>query len=224
MLEETHWEKAAKTRMGKYLTSIETDFISSFVDLSKVRLIVDVGAEAGRFSLLAASGNVEVVSLDIDAYSLRRLKNKHKDSIVIQADARHLPLKSGLFDAVFMIEVIDYIPESLTAINECSRILKPASPFILSFGNQSSLKAKIKGLRGKSYMHSYRKIMQDMKQSELTIVGKKGYSWLPFGRTSESSLVSLLASAEKVLGLHRIPSWSPWVLISAKSSPANYTV
>ena len=136
MLEETHWEKAAKTRMGKYLTSIETDFISSFVDLSKVRLIVDVGAEAGRFSLLAASGKVEVVSLDIDAYSLHRLKNKHKDAMVIQADARYLPLQSGLFDAVVMIEVIDYILESLNAITECSRILKPASPFILSFGNQ----------------------------------------------------------------------------------------
>jgi ubiquinone/menaquinone biosynthesis C-methylase UbiE len=224
MLEETHWEKAAKTRMGKYLTSIETDFISSFVDLSKVRLIVDVGAEAGRFSLLAASGKVEVVSLDIDAYSLHRLKNKHKDAMVIQADARYLPLQSGLFDAVFMIEVIDYILESLNAITECSRILKPASPFILSFGNQSSLKAKLRGLRGKSYMHSYREIINDVKKAGLTIVGKKGYSWLPFGRTSENGLVSLLASAEKVLGLRRIPSWSPWVLISAKSSPANYTV
>jgi hypothetical protein len=28
--EETRWEKAAKTRMGKYLTWVETDFIRIF--------------------------------------------------------------------------------------------------------------------------------------------------------------------------------------------------
>jgi ubiquinone/menaquinone biosynthesis C-methylase UbiE len=165
MLEETLWEKAAKTRMGKYLTRVETDFISNFVDLSKMRLVVDVGAEAGRFSLLAANSNVTVVGVDIDLYSLRRLKQKNKEVTVIQADARNLPLRGDLFDAVFMIEVIDYIPESSNAINECARILKPGSPLILSFGNQSSLKAKLRGLRGKSYMHSYSDMMRGLQKA-----------------------------------------------------------
>ena len=223
MLEETHWEKAAKTRMGKYLTRIETDFISKFVDLSKLNLVVDVGAEAGRFSLLAANKKVSVVGVDIDLYSLRRLKQKNKDVTVIQADARKLPLKDGLFNALFMIEVIDYIPESDAVLSECSRILKPDSPIVFSFGNQSSFKAKLKGIRGKSYMHSYKTIMHSMQAVGLTITGKVGYSWLPFGRTSENSLVNLFAGVEKIFGLRKVPSLSPWVIISAKSSPANYT-
>lgn len=219
MLEETHWEKAAKTCMGKYLTRIETDFISNFVDLSKMRLVVDVGAEAGRFSLLAANSNVTVVGVDIDLYSLRRLKQKNKEVTVIQADARNLPLRGDLFDAVFMIEVIDYIPESSNAIHECARILKPSSPLILSFGNQSSLKAKLRGLRGKSYMHSYSDMMRGLQKARLTVTGKTGYSWLPFGRTSESRLVPLLAGVEKIIGLRRISRWSPWVIVSAKKFP-----
>jgi hypothetical protein len=55
--EETHWEKTAKTRMGKYLTRVETDFIFNSVDPAKMHTIMDVGAEAGRFSLLAADKN-----------------------------------------------------------------------------------------------------------------------------------------------------------------------
>ena len=58
---ETHWEFAAKTKMGKYLTNLETDFISKSIDLSRANItIMDVGAEAGRFSLLAANNKANV--------------------------------------------------------------------------------------------------------------------------------------------------------------------
>ena len=70
-----------------------------------------MGAEAGRFSLLAAKSNISVIGIDIDSYSLRRLKQKNKDVTVIQADARKTPFRNSSFDAVFMIEVLDYIPQ-----------------------------------------------------------------------------------------------------------------
>ena len=66
--EETHWEKAAKTRMGKYLAKIETDFIRSSINLSLVQKIMDVGAEAGRFSQLSKENEKSVVSINIDSY------------------------------------------------------------------------------------------------------------------------------------------------------------
>lgn len=216
LFDETHWEKAAKTRMGQYLTHVETDFISSFVDASS-GLIVDVGAETGRFSLPAANKDITVVSIDIDQQSLRRLNHKHKNIDVILADARKIPLTAHTVDAVFMVEVLDYIPESLEAVRECSRILKPCSPFILSFGNQSSLKAKLKSLRGKTYQHSYSAIRSCLLQAEFTITAATGYSWLPFGRISENRLVPFFASVEKLLGLRKVPRWSPWVILCARS-------
>jgi ubiquinone/menaquinone biosynthesis C-methylase UbiE len=216
---ETHWEKAAKTRMGKYLTQIEANFILNSIDISKVNLIVDVGAEAGRFSEMAANDKVAVVGIDIDAYSLRRLKLRNKDISVIQADARKMPFRSDLFDAVFMIEVLDYIPELNETLGECNRILKPESAFILSFGNSSSIKAKLRELKGKTYTHSFKKVMNSLADVGFKVESKKGYSWLPFGRMSQSKLLPLIASLERIIGLRRIPSLSPWVILHARKSP-----
>ncbi len=218
LLEETHWEKAAKTRMGKYLTRVETDFILKSIDTSKASLIVDVGAEAGRFSLLSATSNISVIGIDIDSYSLRRLKQKNKEVPVIQADARKTPFRNSSFDAVFMIEVLDYIPQLEEALSESLRILKTDASVVLSFGNQSSIKAKFRGLRGKSYLHSYPNVAQCLTKMGFKLNAQLGYSWLPFGRTSQSRLVPISAWAEKTFRLRRILRLSPWVILQAKKS------
>lgn len=211
---ETHWEKAAKTKMGKYLTKLETGFISKSVVLDKENLtVMDVGAEAGRFSLLAASHRATVVSIDVDSYALKRLKLKEKQVYPILADARKLPLKEGIFDVVFMIEVLDYISELQEALAECKRTLKPNASSILSFGNRSSLKAKLKSMQGKSYRHNYREVTQCLSEVGFKIKRKTGYSWLPFGRTSQNGLVPILAGIERFIGLRRVVRFSPWIII-----------
>ena len=135
---ETHWEFAPKIRMGKYLTNLETDFICKSIDLSQDNItVMDVGAEAGRFSLLAANSKATVVCVDVNSYALKRLKLKNREVNIIQADDRHLPLKDEVFDVDFMIEVLDYIPELEQALTECKRTLKPNASCILSFGNKS---------------------------------------------------------------------------------------
>jgi ubiquinone/menaquinone biosynthesis C-methylase UbiE len=216
--EETHWEKAAKTRMGKYLTRAETDFILNSVDPSQMHTVMDVGAEAGRFSLLVTDTNATVIGIDIDSYGLKRLKLKTKHVNVIQADARKIPLKDETFDAIFMIEVLDYIPEAEEALRECHRTLKSNAPLFLSFGNKSSLKSRLRELRGKSYRHSYGRVMRFLLKTGFAVRRKMGYSWLPLGRTSESRLVPFLVAIEKLFALRRIPSLSPWVIVHAVKS------
>jgi ubiquinone/menaquinone biosynthesis C-methylase UbiE len=213
--EDTHWEKAAKTRMGKYLTRLETNFITKRINFEKTRLIVDIGSEAGRFSMINANSPITVVAIDLDSYSLHRLKKKNNNVQIIQADARRIPVKDGLFDAVLMIEVLDYISELEYAIAECNRILKSGAPYILSFGNRSSLKAKLKSFRKKPYTHSYGIVRDTLRKAGFSIDSKLGYSWLPVGRISESRFVPLYAGLERAFGLRRLPSISPWVLIEA---------
>ncbi|MGD6934927.1 MAG: class I SAM-dependent methyltransferase [Candidatus Bathyarchaeia archaeon] len=209
----THWEMAAKTRMGKYLTKTEMDFIFKAVDFSKTRLVLDVGAESGRISLYALNTKTSVVSIDIDCLSLRRLKQRTKQANIIAADARKLPFKNEVFDAAFMIEVLDYIPELEVALNDCNRTLKHDSNCVLSFGNKSSFKAKLKGLKGKSYMHSYKNVVQALPKTGFTCKARLGYNWLPFGRVSENALVPVLAWIERCFGLRKLCRYSPWVIM-----------
>jgi len=97
--------------MGKYLTQMETRFIHNSVNLSRANAIMDIGAEAGRFSQVSTAKEATLVSLDINSYGLKRLQLKTKQVNVIQADARKIPLKDETFDTIFMIETLDYIPE-----------------------------------------------------------------------------------------------------------------
>jgi ubiquinone/menaquinone biosynthesis C-methylase UbiE len=216
--EETHWEKAAKTCMGKYLTRIETNFIFKSITPSQTCTIMDVGTEAGRFSSIASDKNAVVIGIDIDSYGLKRLKLKTKNVTLIQADARKIPLKDRTFDAIFMIEVLDYISNLDEAFAECHRTLKSNSTLIVSFGNKRSLKSQLRKLRGKSYRHSYNRVMQSLSKTGFSVVRKMGYSWLPFGRTSESRFIPFLAMLEKIFALRRIPSLSPWVIVHSVKS------
>ncbi|MCL2289040.1 MAG: class I SAM-dependent methyltransferase [Candidatus Bathyarchaeota archaeon] len=212
-MQETHWEMAEKTRMGKYLTEVETVFIKKNVDFSKTALVLDVGAESGRISLIALNTKTNVVSIDIDMFSLRRLRKRTKQAYVVAADARYLPFRRDVFDAVFLIEVLDYIPELDVALSDCSRVLKPDSGCILSFGNRSSFKGKLKSLRSKPYLHSFKGVMQSLPASGLIYRSSLGFNWLLFGRTSQNYLIPILAWFEQTLGLRRLRRYGPWVIV-----------
>ncbi len=205
---------AAQTKMGKYLTDLETEFISHAIDLSRQNLtVLDVGAEAGRFSVFAAKSQTTVVSIDLDSYALGRLHAKNRDVHPIVADARCLPLKDCAFDVVFMVEVLDYVAELEQALADCKRTLKANASCIISFGNKSSVKAKIKALQGKPYRHSYGEVVGCLSKTGFTTHSKLGYSWMLLGRTSQNPLVPVLAGLEGVFGFRRIVKFSPWVII-----------
>jgi ubiquinone/menaquinone biosynthesis C-methylase UbiE len=213
-LEETYWEKKNRTKMGIYITNIETQFIFDSKSLKEEGLAVDVGSGAGRFSLLLARF-MSVVAVDLDLHALKRLKFKNKNVNVILADARFMPLKHGVVDNILMIELLDCVKESELIMSECSRILKNDGAIFLSFGNKSSIKGKIKSLVGKPYLHSYKEILSILKAKKFKIVRKMGFNWLPFDRISDNSLVSLFAKGERIFGLRKLVRFSPWVIIQA---------
>jgi ubiquinone/menaquinone biosynthesis C-methylase UbiE len=219
-LNETHWEKAAKTKMGKYLTRLESTFILKTTNLSRKNLtVLDVGAEAGRFSTFAADNHATVVSIDIDSYSLKRLKAKNRQVNIIQADARKIPLKDGVLDVAFMVEVLDYIPELDISLIECNRTLKKDGVCVLSFGNKSSYKARLRKTSDKFYIHSYGSVMRTMPKTGFRVKRKVGYSWLPFGRVSQSRFIPFLAWLEGAFGLRKLVRYSPWVMMYLVKTP-----
>jgi ubiquinone/menaquinone biosynthesis C-methylase UbiE len=182
---------------GSYLTNVEMAFFLKSINFSECHLVGDIGAGAGKFSLLAAEKNVEVVAIDIDLPGLRRLRFKNRLVNVVLADVRNIPLKEDILDAAFMIEVIDYIPESDTVLVECSRILKNGCSLVFSFGNKASLKSKLRNLQGKNYMHSYDEIANELRKAGSKLVRKEGFNWLLFSRASENFFWCLFLSRWK---------------------------
>ncbi|MEM2118484.1 MAG: class I SAM-dependent methyltransferase [Candidatus Bathyarchaeia archaeon] len=221
-IEETYWEKANRSKMGVYITNVEMQFIFNSKCLREGGLAVDVGAGAGRFSIPAAE-IMNVVALDLDLHALKRLKFKNRNVEVIVADARFMPLKNGVADNVIMIELLDCVVESEAIISECSSVLKDDGVIFLSFGNKSSIKGKIKSFVGKPYLHSYKEILGILKSKKFKVVRRMGFNWLPFGRVSDSTLVSLFAKGERILGLRKLVRFSPWVIIQAvKTAEQNH--
>ncbi len=219
---ETFWEVAARTKMGSYLTKIETDFFREAINNPDYKLVCDVGTGAGKFSLIAVEKNLETVSLDIDLHGLKRLRLKTRKVHLIQADARALPLKPGIADAVFSMEVLDYIPELDKVLTECRTISKNGAGLTFSFGNQSSFKSKVRNMQGKNYMHSYNEVIAGLNKAGYKILKKKGFNWLPFNRSSENISIPLLGKLERIFGFRRVVRYSPWVLMSAKlEKPSN---
>jgi len=216
--EETYWEKANKTKMGTYITDMEMTFLFSSVNSLKCGLVADLGAGAGRFSIPLAKNNTNVAAIDISLHGLKRLKYKNKDVNTVLGDVKAIPLRDNMFDAIVMIELLDCVLELEYVLTECWRILKPEGLIVFSFGNESSLKGKLKGLFKKPYLHSYQEVLRYLDSIGFRIVRKEGFNWLPFNRSSDNPLIPLFAKIEGLLGPRKPISISPWVMMHAIKS------
>jgi ubiquinone/menaquinone biosynthesis C-methylase UbiE len=214
---EPQWERAAKTKMGLYLTKIETAFILKSVNFERHKTIVDLGSGGGKFSKLALQKNAHVISLDRDLNSLKWLKSRDHSSNVILGDVATLPLRENTADCIFLIEVFDYVSETKRLLGECYRILKKQGLFIFSFGNTSSLKSKLKQLRKEYYMqdtHSYHETIQ-LLNFNFKIICKEGYNWLFLNRESNNQFIPFLGKIVKLLRLEKLLVISPWIIVCA---------
>jgi SAM-dependent methyltransferase len=97
--------------------------------------ILDVGCGNGKmFSPLMRAG-YDMFGLDVSGNALRDLVQFN----VVLGDARHLPFKSGTFDAAVCYDVLQHLlnVERRDAVAEMRRILKPgARLFIQAFGRE----------------------------------------------------------------------------------------
>jgi len=215
VLEETYWEIKNRTSMGVYITEVESNFIFSSIKSASHGSALDIGAGAGRFSIPLAKKGMHVHSVDLSLHGLKRLKLKNKDVDAILTDARGIPLRDNVVDAIVMVELLDCVVELDRVLAECWRVLKQGGSFTFTFGNKASLKGKIKKLRGLPYLHSYREVWDNLEAIGFAIEKREGFNWLPFDRISNNQLVPLLANIERFLGLRKFVSASPWVMVHA---------
>ena len=99
--------------------------------------MLDLGCGFGRHAFEAARRGAEVVALDagqdevegvvamFNAMEFEGELDAHAPAAAVQGDALHLPFADGSFDRVICSEVLEHIPDDLSAMRELSRVLRP---------------------------------------------------------------------------------------------------
>lgn len=105
-------------------------------DWLRGKWILDAGCGAGRFADVAAGLGANVVACDLSgAIDACRHTTKDHDGRVtcIQASIYDLPLRAGVFDAVYCFGVIQHTPDPARTITTLPRFLKEGGSLALNF-------------------------------------------------------------------------------------------
>lgn len=93
-------------------------------------VVLEVGSGPGYFSPFLADalprGALVAVDLQIEMLSLARQRLEGRPCRLVQADAMHLPFRSGRFDAVFVATMLGEVPDIDTCLAEIRRVLAPS--------------------------------------------------------------------------------------------------
>ena len=229
---EYYWDAVAKTAMGRYVTEIETAFIEQAIDqLDRPPAVaVDAGAGSGRLTRLLAARAGRVIATEAKQELIAPLSKiaPNVTPQLVSPGSVALPLQDESADIVIAIEAaaLTHSPEFH---RECTRVLRPGGVFVLTLQNRGSWKGLLARLRRRHYRAehgatyyswSFGDLKRSLSDADFRVTHATGFNWLPFVRESDSGLIDPLSAAERVLGLRKLASVSPWVLVAARREPS----
>jgi SAM-dependent methyltransferase len=107
--------------------------------------VLDLGCGFGRHAFEAARRGASVVALDagtdevngvaamfIAMVEAGELAEGSVHANVVQGDALHLPFPDGAFDRVICSEVLEHLPDDLSAMGELARVLRPGGTMAIT--------------------------------------------------------------------------------------------
>ncbi len=122
-----HYDKLADTYDDLYGEEQKAKIESALNLISSRRFdaAVDVGCGTGLLFNSIKDRSTIIIGVDISRKLLRRAheKTRNKSNIMlINADADHLPFKEETFDMIFMITVLQNLPDYISTLKEISRV------------------------------------------------------------------------------------------------------
>jgi 2-polyprenyl-3-methyl-5-hydroxy-6-metoxy-1,4-benzoquinol methylase len=217
------------TRWGRYTTEVAGRVIAIACEMAGgPGAALEVGCEGGRWSrLLADRGwTMTCTDCDTDALSICQQRIPRATCISVSPDAITLPCDSGSIRLLLCLEVFP-VMDSTWFAREASRVLDDQGVLVGITLNRTSLRGMFvrakKHLVGESgfypfYTVSYATWRRRIREAGFEIAHERGYCWFPFSRESNSVFVRFFVSLERLLGLDRVPSLSPWVAFVARKS------
>jgi ubiquinone/menaquinone biosynthesis C-methylase UbiE len=107
-------------------------------ELAATTRCLEIGVGTGRIALPLAGAGIHLVGVDLSPAMLGRLREKGRAAVpVAVADARRLPFRSAVFDAVLACHVLHLVQAWAEVADEALRVLRPGGTFLVSQGGHS---------------------------------------------------------------------------------------
>ncbi len=113
------------------------------------RRVLDLGCHDGDISALVRDAGNEVVGVDLPEM-VEVAQRRHGLEAVAHDLNRPLPFPDGDFDTVVAASILDDIPDDLTFLEECRRVLTKGGELIVVVPNEVSLYRRFQSLLGGS--------------------------------------------------------------------------
>jgi SAM-dependent methyltransferase len=222
-----YWSSVAQTSMGQYITQEEVSFINRAIAglPEKPVIILDAGAGSGKLEPLLTTLASHVICTEINPELTGILAHTGSNvmPVLVKPTIRSLPLADDSVDVVVCLELPE-LAEQNWFYAECQRVLKHRGIMIIMSTNRFSWKGALKGLwsgdRARAdkryYLRTIHDVRRSVKRYGLTVRRVSGMNWAPFSRASDSPLVPLFMTFEKLMKLSRLVFCSPWVLLEVR--------
>jgi ubiquinone/menaquinone biosynthesis C-methylase UbiE len=232
---EYHPDWLNTVALGQYLDHVERQFILSTLTRDpSVHKLVDLSGGSGRIAVPLAQLGYDVTVTDVSIIPLRRLRQKDHSirAELVDATTPVLPLADGSVDAALCIQVPFYVEDGRNwFFREVHRVVRPGGWLIVTSTNRLSYKGWLRrfllvlGRMEPQSWHRFEYVSTpvDMEtrlnQAGFSVERHLGYNWAPTLRFSDTALLPVYTTIERLVGLDRIPALSPWVITSARRMP-----
>ena len=127
----TKFEKYADSHpMGGPVSDFERSFYRKYLTNFSVK-ILDIGCGDGKYVTYLESECKDslVIPCDISFKRIQRVVEKGRSGVV--GSGEKIPFKDKTFERVFLMQVIEHVPNPDQVISECERVLKPGGYFFV---------------------------------------------------------------------------------------------
>ncbi len=163
--------------------------------------VLDVGCAAGYFLKVMQEEGWDVVGLEPSDAIRPHAQELLGEKNVLAGVLGDVDLEPHSFDLITMWDVIEHIPDTVAAIREVGKLLKPGGCFLIETQNIDSRAAKVLGKRWQHYKHAEH-IYHFNKKTLGAALEKAGFEILEAGPRLGGKYVSMGFIAERAGRLH----------------------